>query len=285
MKIFVTGASGFTGHFFTAAAEASGHNIIPLQSDLTNKSAIASEVLQAKPDAVVHLAAITFVEHPDKSDFYKVNVIGTMNLLEALANLPIKPSMVLLASSANVYGNFNLSPITEKEPVFPVNHYATSKLAMEYMALSFLDRLPIIITRPFNYTGPGQGGKFLIPKLINHFALRAPSIELGNLHVEREFNDVRMVCDTYLALLDKGKSGEIYNVCSGQSYGLQQVIDMLVEITGHSMDVRVNPALIRSNEVHRLCGNPAKLLMCVDAFLQPALHETLRWMLDARLNN
>jgi nucleoside-diphosphate-sugar epimerase len=281
MKILLTGAAGFTGLFFKSAAEAAGHQVVALQANLTDKAAVAAEVLQAAPDAVVHLAAISFVGHADETAFYAVNVIGTMNLLAGLAALPVKPSKVLLASSANIYGNCDASPITELQPAAPVNHYAMSKLAMEYMAWTYLDRVPIVITRPFNYTGPGQAPQFLIPKLVNHFARRAEQIELGNLHVEREFSDVRMVCDAYLALLAHGVPGQVYNVCSGQPYTLQHVIGLLSGITGHTMDVRVNPAFVRANEVHRLCGSPDKLLACTGPLKSYALEATLAWMLES----
>jgi GDP-6-deoxy-D-talose 4-dehydrogenase len=283
MKILLTGAAGFTGLFFKSAAEAAGHKVLALQADLTDKAAVAAEVLQAAPNTVVHLAAISFVGHADDTAFYGVNVVGTMNLLAGLAALPVKPTKVLLASSANVYGNCDASPINEDQPAAPVNHYAMSKLAMEYMAWTYLDRLPIVITRPFNYTGPGQAPQFLIPKLVSHFAQRASAIELGNLHVEREFNDVRMVCDAYLALLVHGVPGEVYNVCSGQPYTLRQVIEVLEQITSHSMVVKVNPAYVRANEVHLLCGNPGQLQSLVSkaggALLTPQLRETLQWML------
>jgi len=255
--------------------------VVALQADLTDKAAVAAEVLQAAPNAVVHLAAISFVGHSDDTAFYGVNVLGTLNLLAGLAALPVKPAKVLLSSSANVYGNCDASPITEFQPPAPVNHYAMSKLAMEYMARTYLDRLPVVFTRPFNYTGPGQSPNFLIPKLVSHFAQRSPSIELGNLHVEREYNDVRMVCDAYLALLVLGETGEVYNVCSGQPHTLQTVLDELRSITGHHLDMRVNPAFVRANEVHRLCGDPAKLLACVGPLRQPGLRETLQAMLQA----
>jgi nucleoside-diphosphate-sugar epimerase len=281
MKILLTGAAGFTGLFFKSAAEAAGHQVVALQVDLTDRAAVSAEVLQAAPDAVVHLAAISFVGQADDTAFYGVNVVGTMNLLAGLAALPVKPRKVLLASSANIYGNCDASPINEKQPAAPVNHYAMSKLAMEHMAWTYLDKLPIVITRPFNYTGPGQAPQFLIPKLVSHFARRAPAIELGNLHVEREFNDVRMVCDAYLALLAHGVPGEVYNVCSGQAYTLQHVIALLSGITGHTMDVQVNPAFVRANEVHRLCGSPHKLRSCVGDMPAYDLADTLQWMLDA----
>ena len=278
-KILLTGAAGFTGLFFKSAAEAAGHQVVALQANLTDKAAVAAEVLEAAPDAVVHLAAISFVGHADDTAFYGVNVVGTMNLLAGLAALPVKPSKVLLASSANVYGNCDASPITEAQPPAPVNHYAMSKLAMEHMARTYLDRLPVLFSRPFNYTGPGQAPNFLIPKLVSHFARRAPAIELGNLHVEREFNDVRMVCDAYLALLAHGVPGEVYNVCSGQPYTLQHVMALLSGITGHTMDVQVNPAFVRANEVHRLCGSPEKLQDSLGELTSYELIDTLQWML------
>lgn len=280
MKILLTGSAGFTGHHFALSAQAAGHQVLPLQADLTDQAAVAAEVRQAAPDAVVHLAAISFVGHADDSDFYRVNVIGTMNLLAALSALPQPPAKVLLASSANIYGNCDTSPIAEDQPPAPVNHYAASKLAMEHMARTFADRLPVVITRPFNYTGAGQGGQFLIPKLVDHFARRAPHIELGNLHVEREFNDVRMVCQSYLDLLQHGQAGQAYNVCTGQTYTLQNVLDMLTDITGHQIEVRVNPAFVRANEVHRLCGSPAKLHACTSPLPEYALSNTLHWMLE-----
>ena len=279
MRILLTGSAGFTGHHFRTSAIAAGHEVWSLTADLTDKSALADEVARSKPDAMVHLAAISFVDHADNSAFYAVNVVGSMNLLSALVALPRKPSRVLLASSANVYGNCHASPISEDQAPAPVNHYAMSKLAMEHMARTYSDRLPLLLTRPFNYTGAGQAPSFLIPKLVDHFARRVPQIELGNLHVEREFNDVRMVCDAYLALLHKGVPGEVYNVCSGQPYTLQAVIAALEELTGHHMQVNVSPAFVRANEVHRLCGNPDKLRACTGPRPVYALKDTLSSML------
>ena len=285
MRILLTGADGFTGRFFSAQAVASGYEVLPLLADLTDCDALQKQVLQNAPDVVVHLAAISFVGHADDNAFYAVNVVGTTNLLAALAALPKRPRQVLLASSANIYGNSEASPITEDQPPAPVNHYAMSKLAMEHMARTYADRLPLVITRPFNYTGPGQAVNFVMPKLVEHFARRAPSISLGNLHVEREFNDVRMVCRAYLQLLQHGEPDQTYNVCSGRPYALQYVIDELTRITGHHIKVEVNPAFVRANEVHRLCGSPAKLQALLAAhgakLHNPPLEDTLRRMLAA----
>jgi nucleoside-diphosphate-sugar epimerase len=289
LKILLTGADGFTGRLFAERAAAVGHTIVPLQADLTNAAAMRAEALEVAPDAVVHLAAISFVGHANDHAFYGVNVVGTTNLLNALVELPIRPQRVLLASSANIYGNTTHSPIAETQAPSPVNHYGMSKLAMEYMAHTYADRLNLVTTRPFNYTGPGQDINFLIPKLAMHFAARSPSISLGNLDVEREFNDVQMVCDAYLLLLAHGEAGETYNICSGQPYALRFVIDTFSRLTGHSPRIEVNQAFVRQNEVRRLCGSAAKIqaLFAKEriTLYSPPLAETLQRMLAAATAN
>jgi GDP-6-deoxy-D-talose 4-dehydrogenase len=283
LKIFVTGADGFTGRHFVTSAKEHGHDVIAMQTNLADKGGIAEELAKAKPDAVVHLAAIAFVGHSQASAFYDVNVLGTTNLLDALLSISYRPNAVLLASSANVYGNCANSPIAEQQQPEPTNHYAMSKLAMEQMSRNYMDRLPIFITRPFNYTGVGQSNSFLIPKLVSHFARKSGLVELGNLDVEREFNDVRMVCSSYLALLSRGITGEVYNVCTGASVKLRHVIDLLEEMTGHSIGVRVSPNLVRAGEVYKLFGCPDKLIKAIGDPLHLQLRETLSWMLDELL--
>lgn len=279
-RLLLTGAAGFTGQHFAEAARQAGYEIHPLCADLTDAKSVEAEVMAVAPDFVLHLAAISAVPHTDEEAFYRVNLFGSLNLLKALAALPQAPQRVLLVSSANVYGNADQSPLDESICPAPVNHYAISKLAMEFMSLAFLDRLPLLFVRPFNYTGAGHDTRFVIPKLVEHFARRAETIDLGNLDVEREFNDVRTVCEAYLRLLQTGQPGQVYNVCSGRPVSLKSVIDTLRRITGHALQVRVNPAFVRANEVRRLCGNPAKLEACIGSLQHPPLEETLRWMLS-----
>lgn len=283
MRILLTGASGFTGRHFQAHATPAGHEVVALHANLTDATAVQQAVQAAGPvDVVVHLAAISFVGHANDAEFYAVNTVGTTHLLAALATLSAadRPGKVLVASSANVYGNCRQSPIAETQPPAPINHYGASKLAMEHMAKTFLDKLPVVITRAFNYTGPGQTGSFLIPKLVEHFQRRAPVVELGNTQVEREFNDVQMTADIYLKLLEHGIPGEVYNVCSGRAYSLNSIIQFLTEMTGHTIEVKVNPKLIRENEVHRLCGDPTKLHQCIGYVPQYELQDCLKRMLE-----
>jgi nucleoside-diphosphate-sugar epimerase len=185
---------------------------------------------------------------------------------------------VLLASSANIYGNAAVPVIDESVAPAPANDYAVSKLAMEYMARLWMDRLPIVITRPFNYTGVGQSENFLLPKIVSHFRKGARRIELGNLAVARDFSDVRTVAKTYRRLLAAAPAGEVFNICSGRSHSLESLIDMMNDIAGYRIDVHVNPAFVRANEVRTLSGNNAKLASTIGAIESVPLVDTLRWM-------
>ena len=281
----ITGARGFTGQHLAKSAQQAGLRVVAMQSNLNDAPALEQEVLATNPDYVAHLAGISFVPSKDHEAFYRVHALGTSNLLQALTKLQTAPKKILLASSATVYGNSTNHLSVEDQPLVPVDHYAVSKVAMEEMAKTFFNRLPIVIARPFNYTGPGQKGNFLIPKLIDHFAQHKTFIELGNLNIEREFNDVDMICDAYLFLLELGKANEIYNVCSGRARSLQFVLDSLKRITGQNLEIRVNPDFVRSSEIIRMIGNPDKLTQLLNSHgksLQiPSLDDTLKRMLNA----
>ncbi len=265
----------------TVAAITAGHEVHALTADLTDSAAVSAEVAEIAPDFVVHLAAISAVTHHDEFAFYQINTFGTQNLFQALASLKRSPEAVLLASSANVYGNCDASPITELEIPAPVNHYAFSKLAAEGVARMYSTRLPIKIIRPFNYTGVGHDDRFVIPKIVKAFRARDLSITLGNLSAEREYNDVRFVVDTYLQLLTSGYAGETYNLCSSTTYSVQHILQVLSELTGHSPDIFVDHSLLRSNELQRLCGAPDKLQTVSVPRVRNNLRELLGWMLEA----
>ncbi len=295
-RALITGSAGFTGRYVVQELRAAGyqvHGIVApgspvgegeFSADLNDRAGLAAVVQQVRPDVVVHLAAIAFVAHGDAEQMYRVNVAGTRNLLEALAGLAQPPSAVLLASSANIYGNTDVGVIDEDVSAAPANDYAVSKLAMEYMARLWSDRLPLIIARPFNYTGVGQHENFLLPKIVAHFRRRAPRIELGNLHVWRDFSDVRMVARSYRQLLAApvaATAGRAFNICSGNAYSLGEVLDLMADIAGYRIDVHVNPAFVRANEVVRLVGDNRRLAGVIGSIDPVPLADTLRWMTEA----
>ena len=281
MRVLVTGLDGFTGQYVKNALTKHGHVVDGLSCDLMDTAGLAAEIKEKQPEAVLHLAAIAFVGHGSAADFYQVNLIGTHNLLEALAQYAIKLKAVLLASSANVYGNSQEGVLSEESPPNPANDYAVSKLAMEYMAKLWINKLPLFIVRPFNYTGAGQSVDFLIPKIVSHFKNKAPFIELGNLDVWRDFSDVRFVANAYVRLIENPHVGKIVNICSGVTHSLRDVLTFAETISGHQLEVRVNPAFVRANEVKSLCGDASRLRALIGELETLTLEDTLRWMLTA----
>lgn len=294
-RILITGVDGFTGRHLTALLASQGHEVFgishsPIPSpveglseahacDLTDARGLMDIVDQIQPTKVAHLAAIAFVSHGVVEDIYRTNVVGTRNLLEALSTAK-GIDAVLLASSANIYGNRVSGAIDEDVAPDPVNDYAVSKVSMEYVAKLYQERLPIIIARPFNYTGVGQSTDFVIPKIIGHVLRKAEQIELGNLDVARDFSDVRDVVLAYAALLsDPGAVGQIFNICSGTPHSLGDVIAMIKEISGHDFEVTVNPAFVRENEVKMLWGDRTKIEGVSGQKPVYTLHDTLSWML------
>lgn len=288
--VLITGARGFTGRYLFDELRAHGYRVVgtvrsapqdpgEIACDLTDPAAVRATLAEIRPDVLVHLAAISFVGHGDTEAIYQANILGALHIFEALDALGQTPK-VLLASSANVYGNTQVEVLDESHCPCPVNHYAISKLAMEHLAGLWAHRLPLIVARPFNYTGAGQAEHFLLPKIVTHFQRRAPLIELGNLDVYRDFSDVRAVVACYRRLLESNATGT-FNICSGRDYSIADILSMMTTLSGHAPEVRVNPAFVRANEVKRLRGSPLKLEQAIGTVNAIPLLETLRWMYQA----
>ena len=269
-RILITGASGFTGIHLVNTLRSTGSQVIEFVGnksqnkdailvDLRDKQALTELIKQYEPHYIIHLAAISFVGHKNDLAFYDVNVLGTHNLLQAICDSAIPKPKVLIASSANVYGSLEKKGIVELDNCEPVNHYAISKLAMEKIVCTFFPKLEIIITRPFNYTGIHQADHFLVPKIVNHFRAKKGVIELGNIDVARDYSSVSFVVEAYIRLLESDISSEIVNVCSGRLISLQEIIQSMIKIADHQIDVQVNPAFVRQNEIKVISGDNSKL--------------------------
>ena len=286
MRWLVTGASGFTGRWLLRRLQALGHEATgaglgdgdALRCDLTEPTSVRRAVLDFKPDRVVHLAAISFVAHPRPEEFARVNVAGTIHLLEACAALP-NPPAVALASSAAVYGRA-AGHIGEGAPCAPVSEYGRSKHAMELAAAAWAARFPaLVITRPFNYTGPGQGEHFLVPKIAAAFRRRDAVLTLGRIDVARDFSDVRDVVEDYVRLLGPEPAAGVVNLCSGRATTVEEIIAIFSRLTGHHPAIETDLALVRPDEIVRLTGDPARLVALTGRGHDIGLERTARDLL------
>lgn len=283
-KVLITGIDSFTGVYLKEYLLECGYEVYGTTSkecDVTQKDDIKKILLNTSPDFIIHLAGISFAAHKNSQIYYHVNTIGALNLLDALLELNLHPQKVILASSATVYGNQGREILDESLLPQPANHYGASKYAMEVLAKNYFDKLPILITRPFNYTGIGQAEHFLIPKIVKHFKENSKIIELGNLHVKREFNSVYDIVKLYAKLLTCKEDSLVVNLCSQSPVSLLEVVDTMQTMANYEIKIKVNPAFVRENEIKTLCGSVKKLFSIISPIEFIPLKQTLQKMYDA----
>jgi nucleoside-diphosphate-sugar epimerase len=216
---------------------------------------------------------------------YANNVVGTANLFAALAMAKVEPTIVIVASSAQVYAIPDAElPITEDCPLAPKTHYAVSKHATEGIAAIYSHQFPIIIARPFNYTGPGQATSFLVPKIVKYYAERRSEIHLGNLDLYRDLSDVGRVVEAYSRLLSRSIGPTTVNICSGKAVYLADILKIMGDISGHSITPMTDRSLYRRDEPRSIIGSPARLEALIGPLPNPAIRETLTRMYDAFRN-
>jgi GDP-4-dehydro-6-deoxy-D-mannose reductase len=288
VRAFVTGASGFVGGWLIAHLTDAGDTVVPLHEgiDLLDDQ-LAPAIADAAPEVIYHLAALTHVgrswDEPKLT--LEVNAVGTLAVLEAARAVSPLPR-VLLVSSAEVYGSGDGEPFTEESPLVPTSPYAASKVAAEFIGLqTAIGRgLEVVRTRPFNHVGPGQSDAFVVPGLAKRIAAvearGGGEIAVGNLTSIRDFTDVRDVVRAYRMLATKGVSGEAYNVSSGTTVSIQQILDMLVGLANVLISPVEDPALVRPVDVPILSGVSDKLRVLTGWKPEIPLRETLRDILD-----
>jgi GDP-4-dehydro-6-deoxy-D-mannose reductase len=297
MKALVTGADGFVGRHLLEHLRACGDHAVGVdrESDVTDVDSVRARMVEVRPDAIYHLAAMTAVgaSWSNQVEFTRVNVLGTKNVLD-VANEVVPTASVVLVSSADVYGVVRPEdlPLVETFRVAPANPYASSKVEAEHVAHDAVRERAqrVVIARPFNHVGPGQSTDFVVPaiveRLLTALADGANEILVGDLSTRRDFSDVRDVVRAYRLLVDKGISGEVYNIASGLDVGLFDIAQRLVEAIAPHVRLVTDESLIRPVEVPVSCGSYEKLHRATSwrptIALDTSLHDVIQEMRQRR---
>ena len=266
MRILVSGSTGFVGRWMTPELERYGHEIVGMPDpdvlDIADAPAVRSFVALARPDAVVHLAAMAYAPDAtaDAAEALRVNVGGTLAVLEACRR-EVPGIAILVAGSAEVYdAPVGDEPLTESSPLVPRGIYGLTKLASEALAIAAGSSgdLQVVVARSFNHTGPGQRTVFAVPAFANRvLEARRTSvhqIRAGNVDVLRDLGDVRDVVRAYRLLLEALAQGRVpagrrvYNIASGRAVSMRSVVETLGRLAGWPVTIGQDPALVRADD-------------------------------------
>jgi len=273
-KVLVTGSNGFVGSYLVPLLRGLGAVVVGVGLQETDMSGCQEyyrtnlEVLDAtrqlvqkvSPDFAIHLAGQSSVGSSWANEWQTIsaNVGSSVNLLNALSRTG--PTRVLLISSGEVYGHI-ARPAQVEDKLAPCNPYAISKALVEMTVRPYDgSELQIVTARAFNHTGPGRPPTFFEAYVIHELAVAARTgasktiLRTGNVDVVRDYSDVRDVVVQYLLLLDTGDAGGVYNVCSGRGWLLRDIIALVGEIAQIDVDIDVDPARLRPNDVAYLVG-------------------------------
>jgi GDP-4-dehydro-6-deoxy-D-mannose reductase len=303
-RALVTGCNGFVGRALVARLTAGGFevrgvdrvegDVLPasayLAGDLRDASFVARAIDAGPVDCIIHLAAQSSVRLSFDEPVATLSD-GTLPALHILNHLRESGSRAraLLIGSADEYGVVPAEemPIMEARPVNPASPYALAKSIQNQFGAMFsaLYGVDTVMTRSFNHTGPGQREEFVLANFARQVAeikrgRREPVIEVGNLEVRRDFLDVRDVCDAYVVLLKKGRSGETYNVCSGKSYRIRDLLDWMCRLAGVKVKIHVDKARLRPVDMPELRGDPSRIHEHTGWAAKLDIEETLSAMLE-----
>ncbi len=286
MRAFITGGRGFVGPWLLRHLESSGDEVVLADEsvDVTDGPAVREAIAAARPDVVYHLAAQSSVSSSweDPAATFAVNALGSLQVLAAVRAVA-PPARVLLISSVEIYGLVQPAdlPVTEGAPFRPATPYAASKAAAEMAAIQAHVGwgLDVVRVRPFTHTGPGQTPRFFVPNMARQIveASRTGATELrtGNLTVARDILDVRDVVRAYRLLAERGEPGEVYNICSGRSVTLDEVVRVLLALAGSDLRITTDPARMRPVDLPDLRGDASRLHAATGWEPQFALEDTL----------
>ena len=311
MRVLITGITGFVGSHMAEYALAMGAQVFGstrwrsktenvehlrstvtfIESDLRDLSSVRVLLETSVPDYIVHLAAQSFVgvSWHAPAETLTTNIISQVNMLEALRGLKMSPRFLAVGSSEE-YGLVleDELPIRETNPLRPLSPYAVSKVTQDLMAYQYFKSygLPIIRTRAFNHEGPRRGDVFVTSNFARQVAeieagLREPVVYVGDLTPRRDYSDVRDIVRGYWLLLERGEPGEVYNLCSGRSWSIQQVLDFVLNLsTVKGITVETDPARLRPSDVMILEGDPTKMHEATGWKTEIPFERTLTELLD-----
>ena len=239
-----------------------------VECELRDLVSVEKTIFQVQPDYIFHLAAQSFVPTSwnAPSDTLSNNILGQLNILEAVRRAEIQPK-ILVACSSEEYGLVMPSetPITEDNPLRPLSPYGVSKVAQDLLGYQYFKSygMQIVRTRAFNHTGPRRGHVFVCSDFAKQIVeiekgLCPPVIFTGNLSAQRDFTDVRDMVKGYLMALDHGEPGEVYQLCSGKALAISELLSMLLSMTNVAIEIRQDPARLRPSDVPILLGSYAK---------------------------
>ncbi|BBI36182.1 GDP-mannose 4,6-dehydratase [Cohnella abietis] len=304
LKALITGASGFVGTEMTKTLLKNNIEVMGISRttsalngqvtekyvcDIQEKSKLKKILGFYRPNYIIHLAGPAFIPHSfDKPEItYDVIFKGTLNLLESMRELKLA-SRLLYVSSADVYGSGLKSVLSERDALEPANPYSTAKACSELLSKQFFYSYgtDVIIARPFNHTGPGQSADFVCSSFAQQVAtmrdgLMKKQLVTGNIDVKRDFLDVRDVVEAYMALLNNGVSGQLYNVCSGQAVSIREIVKMLFRFADiEEYEIKVDSAKVRENDVALRVGDNKKIVTNVGWLPNYKIEQTIGDLLE-----
>jgi GDP-4-dehydro-6-deoxy-D-mannose reductase len=297
VRVLVTGTTGFVGRWLTEELRSYGHAVLRTppsrELDITDHAAVMELVRAVAPDAIAHLAAVSFAgdARTDPARAFAVNVGGTAAVMEAAGRQP-RPPVVLVTGSSEAYGPPRSEdlPLGEGAPLLAESPYGLSKLAEEAVALELANArgIPLVIARPFNHTGPGQRADFVVPALVGRIgevlAGRAATVRIGNAEVRRDFLDVRDVTRAYRLLLEAAARGvvastpAVVNVASGRSVSVRWIAETLMGFAGCQSDLVVDSDLLRIGDPPEIVGDSSRLSALTGWLATIPFEQTLREM-------
>jgi GDP-4-dehydro-6-deoxy-D-mannose reductase len=301
-RILITGVNGFVGPHLVSELKKNDYYIIgvggklgsefPVEEideyfvlDLMKKN-ILKNIDLSKLDGIIHLAGLAAVgpSFVDPMKYINTNIGLEVNIFEACIKQKVRPKIVIV-SSGSIYSSKNKMPINENSHISPTSPYAVSKTAQEIMA-SYYENLgfDVVIARPFNHIGPGQGLGFIVPDLakqiIDFSNGNVDKVIVGNLDSQRDYTDVRDISKAYRLLYEKGKSGEVYNICSGSAISGNKILNDLMKIKGIRAEVKLDESKLRPSDNPIIVGDCSKIMK--DTGWQPeiSIEQTLKDILS-----